>query len=112
MHRDARCGQRSMATTYGSDDSDIDDDEKPKGRKKRMTGGQCKCGSTTQRTNHSDCPYSPKDTTISNKRKPESDNSVDDGASEDSNVIYYSESIALRVCLPPLLMIAGVLKTM
>ena len=47
--------------TYGSDDSDdsdLDEDElKPKGRKKRTTGGMCKCGSTThQRTNHSECP--------------------------------------------------------
>ena len=70
--------------TYGSDGSDIDEDEiKPRGWKKRTTGGQCKCGSTThQCTNHSDCPYNPKNT-ISNKRKQESSNSVDDGASED-----------------------------
>ena len=42
--------------TYDSDDSDLDEDElKPKGWKKRTTGGMCKCGSTThKRTNHSE----------------------------------------------------------
>ena len=56
--------------TYGSDDSDIDEDEKPRGQKKRITGGQCKCGSTThQRTNHSDCPYNPKNTISSNRKR-------------------------------------------
>ena len=83
--------------TYGSDDSDIDEDEiKPKGRK-------CKCGSTThQRTNHSDCPLNTKNT-ISNKKIRESGNSVDDRATEDSDIVYYSEdsqsdagSIALK----------------
>ena len=45
---------------YGSDDSNIDEDEKPRGQK-RMTGGQCKCGSTIhQRTIHSDCPFTQK----------------------------------------------------
>ena len=90
--------------TYGSDDSDIDEDEiKPKGRKKRTTSGQCKCGSTThQRTNHSDCPLNTKNT-ISNKKKRESGNSVDDRATEDGDIVYYSEesqsdagSIALK----------------
>ena len=43
--------------TYDSDDSDLDEDEiRPKGLKKRTTGGKCKCGSTThQRTTHSEC---------------------------------------------------------
>ena len=71
--------------TYGSDDSDLDEDElKPKGRKKRMTGGTCKCGSTThQHTHHSDCCL--------NEKNQESGVSVDDRASENSDVIYYSE---------------------
>ena len=56
------CGQRHGHNTYGSDDSDIDEDEfKPKGQKKNTTGGQCKYGSTTdQCTNHSDCPLNVK----------------------------------------------------
>ena len=54
--------KRHSHDTYGSDDSDIDEDGlKPKGQKKHTTGGQCKCGSTThQRTNHSDCPLNVK----------------------------------------------------
>ena len=88
--------------TYGSDNSDIDEDElKPKGQKKRTTGGMmCKCGSTThQRTNHSDCPY--------NVKNQKSDVSVDDRASDNSDVIYYSdhslsdaESISLKGSVP------------
>ena len=71
--------------TYGSDDSDIDEDKlKRIGQKKRATGGMCKCGSTThQRTNHSDCPLN-----VKNQR---SGVSVDDRAFDSNDVIYYSE---------------------
>ena len=74
--------------TYGSDDSDLDEDEiKPKGWKKHTTGGKCKCGSTThQRTTHSECRLNPK-SGISNTKKQESGDSVDDRVSEDSDVI-------------------------
>ena len=67
--------------TYGSDDSDIDEDEiKPKRQKKRTTGGQCRCGSTTHKcTNHSDCPLN-----VKNQR---CNVSVDDRASENKDVI-------------------------
>ena len=86
---------------YGSDDSDIDEDElESKGQKKRTAGEMCKCGSTThQHTNHSDCPLSVK--------YQKSGVSVDDGASENSDVIYYSEdspsdaeSISLKESVP------------
>ena len=57
--------------TYGSDDSNLDEDEiKPRSQKKRTTGGTCKCGSTThQRTNHSECSPNPKKTAIRENRK-------------------------------------------
>ena len=102
---DAQCrklwSKRHGHDTYGSDDSDTDEDElKPKGRKKRTTGGKCKCGSTTHlRTNHSDCPY--------NVKNQKSGVSEDDGGSDNSDVIYYSEdslsdaeSISLKGSVP------------
>ena len=66
-------------------DSDLDEDElKTKGQKKHITGGMCKCGFTThQRTNHSDCPL--------NEKIKKSGVPVDDRASENSDVIFYSE---------------------
>ena len=87
--------------TYGSDDSDIDEDEfKRKGQKKRTTGGTCKCGSTTHlRTNHSECPL--------NVKNLKSDVSVDDRAPDNNDVISYSEdtlsdadSISLEKSVP------------
>ena len=75
--------------TYGNDDSDLDEDEiKPIGQKKHTTGGECKCGSTTQRTNHSECSLNPKN---SNKGRQETGHSIDDRSSIDGDVIYYSE---------------------
>ena len=94
--------------TYGSDNSDLDEDEiKRKGRKKRASEGKCKCGSTThQRTTHSECLLNQK-SGISSRKKRESGDSVDDRASEDGDVIYYSEdsqsdaeSIALKENVP------------
>ena len=80
--------------TYGSDDSDLDKDElKPKGRKKCTAGGTCKCGSTThQHTNHSECHLNEKNrkSGVSNKKNQKGGVSVDDRASENSDVIYYS----------------------
>ena len=77
---DAQCrklwSKRHGHDTYGSDDSDIHEDEiKPKRQEKCAIGGQCKCGSTThQRTNHSYCPF--------NVKKQRSNVSVDDRASK------------------------------
>ena len=74
--------------TYSSDNSDLDEDEiKPEGWKKHMTGGKCKCGSIThQHTTHSECRLNLK-SGISKKKKRESGDSVDDRASEDGDVI-------------------------
>ena len=109
---DAQCrkvwSKKHGHDTYGSDDSDLDEDEiKPKGRKKHTSEGKCKCGSTThQRTTHSECPLNQK-SGISSRKKRESGDSVDDRASEDGDVIYYSEdsrsdaeSIALNEGMP------------
>ena len=86
---DAQCrklwSKKHGHNTYSSDNSDIDKDElERKGQKKRTTGGTCKCESTThQRTNHGDCPL--------NVKTQRSGVSVDDRASDNSDVIYYSE---------------------
>ena len=77
---DAQCcklwSKRHGHDTYGSDNSDIDEDEiKPKRQNKHATGGTCRCGSIThQCTNHSDCP--------SNVKDQGSNVSVDDRTSE------------------------------
>ena len=91
---------------------DIDEDElKRKGQKKRTTGGTCKCGSTTHlRTNHSECPLNVKNQTCGV--------SVDDKASDNNDVISYSEdtlsdaeSVSLeKVCLPQMVTLVDVLK--
>ena len=96
-----RCKMWSKKHGHDTYDSDLDEDElKPKGQKKHTTGGACKCGSTThQRTNHSDCRL--------NAKNQKSGVPVDDGASENSDVIYCcedspsdAESISLKESVP------------
>ena len=78
--------------TYGSDDSEYDEGElKLKGQKKHKQGqastvGKYKaCGSSShQRSNHRDCPF--------NKKRLRTGIAEDDEASENSDVIHYSNS--------------------
>ena len=86
---DAQCCKVwSKKHGYGSDNSDLDEDEiKQKGQKKCMTVGKCKCRLTThQCTTHSECHLNLK-SGISSRKRRESGNSVNDRASEDGDVI-------------------------
>ena len=80
-------------------------------------GGMCKCGSTTHKhTDHSECRLNEKNRgsgiSVPSKKKKKKNRkdgiSVDDRASEISDVIYYSED--LKVCPPQLVTVAGALK--